>query len=247
MGDSDRTPGQDEPRDTAPTGGDAGPDRPGVEPTIELGREEHTQELPASTPQAPSPTPASAAGPAGEPSAATSPGTGPGTPGAPGTAGGSPAYPHGGPPPPAPYGSPPGQQAQGSSSYPGYGYQGQPYGSYQGQPGYGPSQGGPPAYPGYPGYGYTPPGRPSTTNASTIVLLVLSGLLTASTCIMGLPSLVMSIIAITKQDNDPEGARRLTMWGWIVLAIMVVLGAIAIAGIIAWAVTHSTDFDSYTY
>jgi hypothetical protein len=271
----DRTPGQEEPRDTSAEG----PDEQ-AEPTIELGREEHTQELPAPPP--PTATPAAAPPPvpqppteAASPPPAAAPAGGqpapeapaqsgawgqseapgqsgaPTQPGAPGY-GGPTAYPPSAPmpaPPGQPYGEsygsqpqalPYGQQGAAGSPYPGpsgYGYGQWPYGS---------PQGGQPADSTYPGYPYAQPGRQGITNVSAIVLLVISGLLTLTLCIPGLPSLVMSIIALTKQETDPEGSRRLTRWGWVVLAIMVVLGAIAITAIVAWAITHSDELDPYT-
>jgi Mn2+/Fe2+ NRAMP family transporter len=79
---------------------------------------------------------------------------------------------------------------------------------------------------------------------SAIVLVVISGVLTLGTCIVGLPSLVMAILALTKQETDPEGSRRLTRWGWITLAILFVLAVLAVALIVAVAVTRS-NIDPY--
>jgi hypothetical protein len=149
--------------------------------------------------------------------------------------------------PPAPeqpgYGAP-AYETPGDAA-PGYGAPG-----YAAPPGYGT----PPGYPAPQGYGtppgYAPPqgyGAPqgywqgyptqpaAPTNASTVVLTVISALFTVSCygTLIGIAPLILAIIALTRNSNDPQGARSLTKIGWIVfgslLAIAVVLVIVAIA------------------
>lgn len=130
-----------------------------------------------------------------------------------------------------------------------HGQQGQ-YGqqSQYGQQGYG--QQGSPApytgggYAGGPGYGQQSPPTPP----STIVLLVLSGLATLSGffTLAGIVPLVMSIVALTKNRQDPEGAKRLTRIGWWIFIGLVVLGIVLLIGFFAVlaATSSTTSFQS---
>jgi hypothetical protein len=90
----------------------------------------------------------------------------------------------------------------------------------------------------YPAYGQQPygTGPPAETNASAIVLTIVSGLLMLSTCfLIGIPSLVFGIIALTSNTMDPVGSRKKAKIGWIIfavnagLAILVPLAFLAIA------------------
>jgi hypothetical protein len=241
------TPQPDEPQRSEPTSESWG----SAEPTVEIGREEHTEQLPASaappaSPEAPPASPEAAPTPA-----ATTPPTPAGAgyppPPAPGVGAspaGTPAYP---PAAATPQGQQPGPSYGQQQPYPQqpYGqqvYGQQPYGYGQAPAGYTYPQAGQPAY-----NPYAQPGRPGQgiTNVSAVVLLVVSGIATLGTCIIGLPSLIMAILALTKQDTDPEGSRRLTRWGWVTFAILMVLGVIAIALIVAIAVSRSS-IDPYT-
>jgi hypothetical protein len=131
-----------------------------------------------------------------------------------------PAQPYGQQPPAQPYGQPePGQQ------YPAYGQQ-QPYG--QPQPGQ-----------QYPAYGQPPyaTGPHSETNASAIVLTIVSALTMLSTCVIGIPSLIFGIMALTSNSTDPVGSRKKSRTGWIIFAVnagvFVVLAICAVAFFIA--------------
>ena len=111
----------------------------------------------------------------------------------------------------------------------------QPAGGQQPVPPYPqqPAAYGQPPYSGYAGGGYA--GSPAVgppVPASTVVLLVISGLLTLSCygTVIGLAPLVLSIIAMTRYKQEPARARQLTRIGWIVLAavgVVVVLAVIA--------------------
>lgn len=70
---------------------------------------------------------------------------------------------------------------------------------------------------------------------SLIALLVSSGLL--SLVGAGLPSLVIAVLAARKNQEDHEGAHRLTRLGWIVFSVFLALAAIG--GLIIWSTTEA--------
>jgi hypothetical protein len=108
--------------------------------------------------------------------------------------------------------------------------QNNPYAQQQPVPQYGQEYGPPPVHqygqPQVQQYGQPPApaygqpygtGAPSQTNASAIVLTILSVL---SIClVVPIASLVLGIIALTKNSTDPEGSRRMTKIGWIVFGV----------------------------
>lgn len=118
---------------------------------------------------------------------------------------------------------------------------------YEQQPQYGQPQYGDPQYgqqgygAGYqqvaqypPGYGgYAPTGPP--TPASTIVLLIISGLtiFTGIFVLVGLPALIIGIVAITKNRTAPEETRKLTRIGWITYAAVAALHLLGFLGLLA--------------
>jgi hypothetical protein len=142
-------------------------------------------------------------------------------------------------PPVQPYGEPqPGEQypAQPGQQYPAYG-QPQP-----GQP-----------QPGqqYPAYGQ-PYSTGSTTeaNGSAIVLTILSGIIMLSTCfLIGIPSLIFGIMALSSNSTDPTGSRKKAKTGWIIFAInfavVVVLGVVFFGLLIA--TSNNISDNSFNY
>ena len=137
---------------------------------------------------------------------------------------------------PSPYPPQPGQ-----APYPpqqAYGQQ-QPYGQ---QPYW--AQHGQPA-PGTPGYYQNPAASPS--NTSGIVLVIISALATLSTCVIGIPSLVLGIMALNANATDPVGSRRKSRTGWIVFGINVAVVVLLVAVFITIAVVagnnNSNSFD----
>jgi hypothetical protein len=141
-------------------------------------------------------------------------------------------------PPAQPYGQQPAESGHAPAAY------GQPA---HGQPAYGPPP--PSALPQYsvPGVAYGPPPQ---TNASALVLTIISGILTVSCyfTLVGIPSLIIGIIALTKQNTDIEGSRRLSRIGWITFAIVGVLYVLMIAGFITAAVLSDSGSSSdYEY
>lgn len=142
-------------------------------------------------------------------------------------------------PPSQPAPAPGGEGQYGAGQYP-PGQYGQPYG----QP-YGPGQYAPAQY----GAGQYPQGQAApSVPPSTIVLLVLSGLATLSCwgAVVGLPPMIMAIIALTSYRQDMDRTRRLTRWGWIVFACLAVLALLIVAIGIAIAVV-SGEQTSYQY
>jgi hypothetical protein len=120
----------------------------------------------------------------------------------------------------------PGDQATGQ-----YGQQpGQPYPAYgqQQQPGqqpYPPSGQQQPGQQGqYPGYGqqYYATGA-AETNVSAIFLTIVSALsMLGSFFLIGIPSLILGIMALTSNSTDPVGSRKKAKTGWIIFAANVV-------------------------
>jgi len=105
-------------------------------------------------------------------------------------------------------------------------------GGYGGAPGYGAPAYGAPAY-----------AAPRSLSGNTIALLVVSGLTTLG-CGFGIVALVLGIIAAAKKD-DPTASAKFTRWGWIALAVGLVLAVVVIGIVIALAVsTGTTTYDS---
>jgi hypothetical protein len=148
--------------------------------------------------------------------------------------------------PPAPYDAP---QPPATFAPPQYS-PAPPYGGYgpppQGAPQYGPapygSYGQPAGY-GTPPYGGYP--QPTPTSGWTIALVVVSGFC-VFTGLIGVPSLVLGIIALTKARTDPAEARRLTWIGWLVLGILVALLVVFLVVVVAIAVSSSSGDDGTT-
>ena len=95
-------------------------------------------------------------------------------------------------------------------AYPGQPYPSQPYPGWD-APAHGPGAGGP----------YFSPVAPRTGSAVTLV--VLSALMTLFGCGLGIPSLVMSIVALARGARDGAGANRVLRAGWITFCVLAVL------------------------
>ncbi len=102
-----------------------------------------------------------------------------------------------------------------------------------------------------PGYGqqYYATGAPTVpSNTSAIILTIVSGLATMTTCVIGIPSLIFGIMALTSNSTDPVGSRKKSRTGWIVLAVnagvVVLLAIIAVIGLIAFSGGSSGDFNT---
>jgi len=138
-----------------------------------------------------------------------------------------PNQPYGQQPPSQPYGQQPPSQPYGQQSPP------QPYGQQQGA-----------QYPGYGQQTYST-GPHSETNASAIVLTIVSGLIMFSTCFtIGIPSLIFGIMALTSNNTDPEGSRKKAKTGWIIFAVNV--GVVVLLAIVGFGLLVATgnNFDN---
>ncbi len=117
-----------------------------------------------------------------------------------------------------------------------------PYGGSQGW------SGDPYADPYAAGYGYGPPGMPTKppNNGSTVAALVCNIVSVVLCCgVLSIPGVVTSAIAMGRMHSDPESARRLTTWSWVLFGISVVLGLIVIViYVVAVVYAESNGYDS---
>lgn len=118
-----------------------------------------------------------------------------------------------------------------------------PYDPYrQQQPAYGQaSSGWQDPYAGQ-GYGYGPPGVPAgrgASNGSAIGALICNIVMTLTCCgFLAIPGIVTAAIAMGRVQSDPESARNLTIWSWVIFAInLVIVVAIAIIYVVALSAT----------
>jgi hypothetical protein len=129
-------------------------------------------------------------------------------------------------PPVQPYGQPqPGQQ------YPAYGQ---------------PMAGQPQAGQQYPAYGQQPysTGAQTESNGSAIALTIVSGVSVLFCNILAIASLVIGIVALTKNRTEPESSRRLAKTGWIVLGVVWALGILLFVG---WLALFAASFSSTNF
>ena len=119
------------------------------------------------------------------------------------------------------------------------GWSGDPYAGGYGQGGYG--QG------GY-GYGYGPPGVPTapTSSGSTTAALVCNIIAVMICCgVLSIPGAVTAAIAMGRVHTDPQSARTLTIWSWVLFGISIVAGiVILIVYIIAMVASSQPDYDT---
>ncbi|MCF8603095.1 hypothetical protein L5I01_06930 [Gordonia sp. HY442] len=151
------------------------------------------------------------------------------------------------------------------------GFQYAPPPQYQPQPQYAPqplppvSYGSPYPYPGQQFRAQPPAAPPQTGQISSVVALVLGGILTLSCygTLVGIAPLVLGIVGFTKANSvgrlwyagrtteaaqAAESSKKAAMWAWISMGIGVVLAVIAIVLIVAWAInSDSTPDPTYTY
>lgn len=128
---------------------------------------------------------------------------------------------------------------------------GDPYGA--GPPEGSPRPGwyGPPPYQAAPGQGYPPgsypPGyRPGgQVSASTITALivgcfsVLIGIFCCAPALGGVPAIILSAIALSRANSDPESAHTLSRWAWISLAIGYGLSILVGVGYVVYILAYA--------
>ncbi|GAA2083203.1 hypothetical protein [Actinomadura alba] len=85
------------------------------------------------------------------------------------------------------------------------------------------------------GQGYGPPGVPhgSSGSGSAIGAMICNILFTVLCCnLLAIPGIVTSAIAVNRFATDPESARSLTAWSWVIFAANVVIVITAIVVLI---------------
>ena len=120
---------------------------------------------------------------------------------------------------------------------------------YGGSPGWGGDPyGGAYGSAGAPGYGYGPPGTParSSSNASTIAALVCNIVAVVTCCgVLSIPGAITSAIAMSRVDTDPESARKLTLWSWVLFGLSFVIGIVLMIIYIVLVVMAESYDSSY--
>lgn len=129
------------------------------------------------------------------------------------------------------------------------------YGAGFGPPAYGPpAQAGyappPTYYPAPPVYSYgVPPGSVGQANGSAIGVTIASGVTLLSCCnVFGVVSLIMGIVALSKQNTDPAGSRSMAKAAWWVFGIsmlLIVIGAIVYFVLLFLGLLASSSTSSY--
>ncbi|MBX6769527.1 MAG: hypothetical protein IRY90_20665 [Actinomadura rubrobrunea] len=83
-------------------------------------------------------------------------------------------------------------------------------------------------------HGYGPPGVPAAQrgNGLAIAALICNVLLVVTCCnLLGIPGIITSSLAISRSSTNPESARTLTVWSWV-LCVLAVVVALALAAIV---------------
>ncbi|MEV7805899.1 hypothetical protein AB0O28_23425 [Microbispora sp. NPDC088329] len=158
----------------------------------------------------------------------------------------TPSNPYGPPSGSNPYGPPSGSNPYGQQQYGPYGapapdpnQQYGPYGTPNPDPNQQYGQPGPNPYQQQQ-YGYYPPGgyppRQEGPRTHAIVALVVSIVLSLSCYVTlgGIAGAILSGIALSKVDTNPDQARGLLKWAWIAIGINVVLVVLGVGAVI-WA------------
>ncbi|MFF0307174.1 MgtC/SapB family protein [Streptosporangium sp. NPDC004379] len=149
------------------------------------------------------------------------------------------------------YGTPPGGQGYGGQYPP----PGQPYGQGYGEQGYGGQGYGDPSsygqsapgygHGGYGGYGYgpAPQGGNDGVRTHAIVALVISIILALSCYVSlgGIAGAILSGIALSKVEREPQSARNLLKWTWISIGINVGLLILGVGGVIIAGMNGAFD------
>lgn len=99
----------------------------------------------------------------------------------------------------------------------------------------------------YPPGPYTsaPEGYRAPSNASALVLTILSGVAVLFCAgVFVIPALVLGILGLTRQATDPEGSRRYSRWGWWAFGVGVVLTVIAVIAVVGLFFAFASDSGS---
>ena len=83
-------------------------------------------------------------------------------------------------------------------------------------------------------YGPGPYAAPGTygapqRNGSALALTITAGILSVLCCsVLTVPALILGIVGLSKQSTDPEGAARMTRYGWIAFGVGVLVSILAL-------------------
>jgi hypothetical protein len=84
-------------------------------------------------------------------------------------------------------------------------------------------------------------GAPTEANVSAIILTIVSALAMFGTCVIGIPSLIFGIIALTANSKDPVDSRKKAKTGWIVFGVNVgIVVLVIVIGLVIIAMNSST-------
>jgi len=103
--------------------------------------------------------------------------------------------------------------------------------SYPPQDPYGPGYG----IPGHPNqYGpYLPP-PPPASNGAAMAALIANILLSLTCCgLLAVPGVITAAIAMNRVNTDPESARNLTQWSWVIFGGAILVGIVAFVLLLA--------------
>jgi len=85
------------------------------------------------------------------------------------------------------------------------------------------------------------------SNTSAIILTIVAGLSTLTTCLIGIPSLIFGIMALTSNSTDPVGSRKKARTGWIVYGINAGVVVLLIVIGVVLLVVSGVNFDSQEF
>lgn len=121
---------------------------------------------------------------------------------------------------------------------------------YQQQPGYGPAPGGwQDPYGAAGGYGYGPPGVPTAQASSGAAIgALVCNIVMSLSCLgfLAIAGIVTAAIAMGRVQTDPQSARNLTTWSWVIFAINVVIVAAIVIILMVAAANSTPTTPSYT-
>ncbi|RSN44525.1 hypothetical protein DMH08_36995 [Actinomadura sp. WAC 06369] len=81
---------------------------------------------------------------------------------------------------------------------------------------------------------------------SAIIALVCNSLAVLSCCnVLAIPGIITGALAIQRIERQPESARSLTIWSWVIFGVSMVIAVVVIALLIAADV--GSDSDPYYY
>jgi hypothetical protein len=93
-------------------------------------------------------------------------------------------------------------------------------------------------------YGYGPPGvyGPQASHGAAVGALIANIIATLFCCsILGIAGIVTSAMAMGRTQTNPESARKLTTWSWVIFGVGLVLGIVLIILYVVLVVNSDPD------